>query len=176
MRLTPARTTSPHSAAVNLHQALSAPKPQALRHNQAIINQKPDMSEDTIHHSFELIADRVGDITPQVYEKYFSTCPDSEALLLHLDDVTRGKMMDEIYRLMMVDDYKQESDYLNWEVVNHEAAYSVEPHMYEGLFDALINVVSEALGSDFTPQVAEAWQQRTAALQKEILSRFTAHS
>ena len=30
-----------------------------------------------------------------------------------------------------------ENDYLNWEVSNHETAYNVEPHMYEGFLARL---------------------------------------
>lgn len=130
------------------------------------------MSEDFVINSLELLVERVGDITPLVYENYFSRSPDSESLMSHLDDGTRGKMMDEIFRLIMVEDYVMESDYLNWEVSNHEHAYSVEPGMYDGLFEAIIDVVSQALGSDFTPEVEAAWRLRTGALKREIVSRF----
>ena len=131
------------------------------------------MSEDLIVRSFELAVENAGDITPAVYEKYFARCPDSEALMTHIDELVRGKMMEEVYRLIMVEDYGEEEGYLNWEVDNHEMAYSVEPHMYESLFSALIDTVRESLGDEWNAEFEAAWQKRSESLCKEILGRFS---
>ena len=131
------------------------------------------MSEDFVVECLELVAEKAGDITPVIYEKYFERCPDSAAVMSHLDETTMGKMMDEVYRLIMVADCASESDYLNWEVVNHEFAYSVEPHMYEGLFAAMTEAVSEALGVDWNTAMESAWKARCDDLRREIVRRFT---
>ena len=106
-------------------------------------------------------------------EKYFQKCPDSESLMTHIDELVRGKMMDEVYRLMMVDNYGDEESYLNWEVDNHEMAYSVEPHMYEALFDALIETIKDCLGDAWNPAYEAQWFARTDNLREEIINRFT---
>ena len=130
------------------------------------------MSKDFVIQSLELVAERSGDITSLIYQKYFERCPDSAAVMSHLDETTKGKMMDEVYPLSMVSDYVTESEYLYWEVVNHESAYDVRPHMYEGLFSAIVEAVSEALGLDWNTAIASAWETRCDNLQHEILGRF----
>lgn len=127
---------------------------------------------DVIYESLELLAERAGDITDQVYERYFTVDADSRELMAYVDPGQRGKMMDEILRLILVDDYSEEEGYLNWEVDNHEIAYSVKPEMYAPLFDALIDTVKSALGDDWSGQMEQAWQQRTEALKSEIVRRF----
>ena len=131
------------------------------------------MSEDFVVDSLELVAEKAGDITPLIYQKYFECCPDSAAVMLHLDETTMGKKMEEVYRLMVVADYATESDYLTWEVVNHESAYNVEPHMYEGLFSAMTEAVREVLWVDLNIAIESAWKARCDDLRHEIVRRFT---
>jgi len=126
------------------------------------------MSKDFVVESLELVAERSGDITPLIYKRYFERCPDSEVVISHLDEVTMGKMMDEVYRLLMVSDYVTESEYLNWEIANHESAYDVQPHMHNELFTAILEVVREALGLDWNTVIADAWETRCDNLQHEI--------
>ncbi|MBT4162359.1 MAG: globin [Gammaproteobacteria bacterium] len=131
------------------------------------------MSDDLIIRSLELAVANAGDITPAVYKKYFARCQDSKALMIHVDELVRGKMMDEVYRLVMVEDYGEEDGYLNWEVDNHEMAYSVKPHMYESLFSALIETICESLGDEWNADYAAAWKQRSDRLRHEIVRRFS---
>ena len=131
------------------------------------------MSEDLIYKSFELAAEKGEDISDSVYEKYYRICPDSKDLMAYVDERVKAKMMEEVYRLVMVEDFAEETGYLNWEVDNHEMAYSVLPHMYDGLFAALIVTVSETLGDDWSEEYASAWQSRTDQLNQEILARFS---
>ncbi len=133
------------------------------------------MTEDLVYHSMELVAECPGDISATIYEKYFARCPESEALMSHLDDLTRGRMMEEVYRLFMIDNYVQEEAYLNWEVKNHQVAYSVKPHMYANLFDAIVETIREALGEHWNTDFERAWQKRTNALLVEIHQRFAEH-
>ena len=130
------------------------------------------MAEDLVYRSFELAAERAGDISPSVYEKYFARCPASEGLMSHIDELVRGKMMDEVYKLLMTEDYAEEENYLNWEVKNHQFAYSVEPQMYDTLFNALVETIRESLGDDWNADFEDAWRERTEALLQEIHQRF----
>jgi len=129
------------------------------------------MAEDLVYTSFEIVADRAGDISPAVYEKYFARCPGSEALMSHIDGIVRGRMLDEVYRLLMNESYKDEESYLNFEVKNHKLAYSVEPHMYENLLSALKDVIAESLADDWNESFEQAWQERINLLLVEIQTR-----
>ena len=126
---------------------------------------------DAVNESLELAAEIAGDITPAIYERYFANCPGSEALMSHIDELVQAKMMAEVYRLIMLPSYEDETGYLNFEVDNHSLAYSVEPHMYGNLLEALKDTVEETLGDQWQPQHEQAWQDRLEALLKEINSR-----
>ena len=130
------------------------------------------VSEDLIVQSLEIAAEN-GDITEQIYQRYYEISPESAELMRYVDDNVKGKMMDEIYRLLMVQDYAEESAYLNWEVDNHEMAYSVLPRMYDGLFEAVYETVEACLGDNWTDACAAAWHERLGSLQQEVLDRFS---
>lgn len=131
------------------------------------------MSEELIYQSLEKVSESVGDITPLVYEKFFDQSPESHDLMLHMDEGVRGKMMDEVYRLIMVEDFTGESEYLNWEINNHEIAYSVLPQMYDDLFSALKQVISEGMGDEWNGDFDAAWSAKIEKLLGEIKPRFT---
>ena len=92
----------------------------------------------------------------------------------HMDDLQRGKMMDEVYRLLMVEDFGAEAEYLNWEINNHEIAYSVMPDMYDDFFAALKETIQEVMGPDWNDDFDNAWSAKIDQLVSEIKPRFGA--
>lgn len=130
------------------------------------------MTEDLVTESLLLAAEQDIDITPLIYDRFFAYSPESHALMAHVDETALGKMMEEVFRLVMVEDYAPEAGYLTWEVNNHEVAYSVDPDMYEPLFRALIETIRESLGDRWSPEIEQAWLTRTAELQGQIVGRF----
>lgn len=131
------------------------------------------MTEDLVYQSLEMIAEKGVDITQAVYENYFSSSPESEQLMSHMDPLAMGKMMEEILRLIMIEDFTEEDGYLNWEVENHEMAYNVEPDMYDPLFTALIETVKGTMGESWNADYEAAWITRTNTLKQEIVGRFS---
>lgn len=125
---------------------------------------------DPVVQSLEIAAEG-GDFSKAVYELYFSRCPGSEALMSHIDHIVRGRMLDEVFRLIMLDNYGSEQAYLNFEVDNHKNAYSVEPHMYENLLFALKDTVRDTVGQQWNNSFDEAWDNRIDLLKKEISER-----
>ena len=126
---------------------------------------------DLVLKSFELAAETGTDITPLIYDKYFKSSPESVDLMSHIDELVRGKMMEEVFRLLMVENYQPEAKYLNFEIKNHESAYNVEPDMYIKLLDAVRVAVKETLRSEWSIKYEEAWQGRISDLTNELLSR-----
>lgn len=129
---------------------------------------------DLVTESLELTAEVSGDITSKVYARYFESCPGSEALMSHIDELVQAKMLTEVYRLVMLQDYNDEAGYLNFEVDNHALAYSVEPHMYGNLLYALMDTVQETLGYQWQNSYDDAWKDRIETLLTEIESRVKA--
>ncbi|MBT3897158.1 globin [Pseudomonadales bacterium] len=129
------------------------------------------MAKDLVYTSFEIVAEKADDISLAVYKNYFARCPGSKELMTHVDDIVRGRMLDEVYRLMMNEDYSDEESYLNFEVKNHRLAYSVKPDMYGNLLEALKEVIAESLGAEWNDAYELAWQSRIDLFIKEIQNR-----
>jgi hemoglobin-like flavoprotein len=125
------------------------------------------MSVDAIQQSFEVAAERVGDIAPAVYEAYFARCPESRELMRYVDRYMRGRMLDSLFELLMADEMSDQFRYLQFEAKNH-ATYGVLPHMYGNLLTALRDTVQDACASDWTPAMAAAWDSRLGVLLREI--------
>lgn len=127
--------------------------------------------DDPIIASLEIAAENAGDISPLVYEKYFNRCEGSKELMSHIDDLVRGKMLNEVLRLIMLPNYDDEQQYLDFEVKNHKFAYSVEPQMYANLLSALRDTIKEAAGTEWDNAMEQAWLERISTLSQEIESR-----
>ena len=122
---------------------------------------------DLIMTSLEITAERAGDITQAVCERFFSKCPDSRELMAHIDLGVQGRMIEEVMRLLMVPDSHTQSGYLEFEITTHRA-YGVRMEMYANLLSAVEETVESALGELWNEDFRDAWQQRLGALTKEI--------
>lgn len=131
-------------------------------------------AEDLVYHSFEVAAERVGDIVEPVYARYFARDPDAAALMSHMDHLTLGRMLNEVVRLLMTADYESDGGYLDFEVKNHQWAYRVHGRMYSELLNAVRDTVEEAMAGDWNAAYAAAWQERLATLLREINARTAA--
>ena len=120
--------------------------------------------------SLELAAEHLGDVTERVYRRYYADCPSAAEVMAHSDEHMQGRMLDEVFRLLMVEDVGSEDGYLDFEVDNHRA-YNVELTMYPDLFGAVMAVVRDGLGDAWTEAFETAWQSRIASLLRAIESR-----
>lgn len=125
-------------------------------------------TQDLIISSLEMVAERSGDINPMIYGLYFQNSPGSEELMAHIDHLVQGKMMEEVMRLLMVEDISLEDQYLTFEMKTHEEAYNVIESMYDGLLSAVWQIVREGVGEDWNEHYENAWKERVASLLDEI--------
>lgn len=121
---------------------------------------------ELIAESLELLIDSDTDLYGQVYQHFFRMNPDAETLMTHMDELTRGRMLEEVTRLLMVDDLTAESAYVAFEYNNHRTAYSVQGTMYRQLFDAFVIAVKGAVGDAWRPEFDEAWLMRAKELEQ----------
>ena len=122
--------------------------------------------------SLEVAAGSEDDLSHAFFESYLKRCPDSRALMEHMDDHMRGRMMSGIYDLMLVASDEDQRRYMAFELDNH-TSYGARPHMYEHLFDALLESVREACGEAWTEDWEQAWRARMNTLLTEA-QRFHA--
>lgn len=131
--------------------------------------------QDQIIASLEIAAEKCGDISPAVYERYFEKSPGSEELMVQIDHLVRGKMLDEIMRLLMTEDYSMEDEYLTFEMKTHEEAYSVIKSMYGSLLHSVWEILREGIGGEWTDGFEYAWDKRIQALELAIENHSPSH-
>ncbi|MGE0625852.1 MAG: globin [Pseudomonadales bacterium] len=122
---------------------------------------------DTITQAMELVAERAGDITEAVFARYFDRCAGSRALMDHMDEYMRGRMMTQVLLLLMEPGEQELASYLHFETDAHKS-YGVEQYMYENLLAAVHEEVAQALNGAFTPAMDAAFRSRIDHLLKEI--------
>ncbi len=127
------------------------------------------MSVDAILQSFEIAAERAGDIVPAAYEAYFARCPESRDLMRLVDQHMRGRMLESVLQLFMAEETDEQLGYLQFETRNH-VNYGVLPHMYGNLLTAVRDTVRDACGADWTPTMEAAWATRIGALVEGIVA------
>ena len=131
------------------------------------------MSVNAIHQSFEIAAERGGDIAQAIYDAYFARCPESRDLMRYVDRYMRGRMLDSLFELAMADETSDQFRYLQFEATNHKT-YGVLPHMYENLLTAVRDTVKATCGADWTRAMETAWNSRLEVLLREIRSSLQA--
>lgn len=131
------------------------------------------MSEAAIIASLELVADRVGDPAPLVYERLFAAQPEMRALFtLDRDNAVRGNMLAQLIDAMI--DLAGEGRYarglIQTEVINH-SNLGVPPEVFITFVDTVIATFRDALGAEWTEEFEGAWgdlaQQFNAMLETE---------
>jgi len=128
---------------------------------------KQSSDTEVVVETFSRAADIAGDIAPEIYSAYFRRCPGSQALMEHIDHRMKGRMMDEVLKLLMAEELPDQRSYLDFETRTH-AGYGVEPVMYENLLLAVRDTVKSVLAEKWNETCESAWQSRIESLLTEI--------
>ena len=124
-------------------------------------------SSDRIIAAMEQVAESLGDITDQVFERYFAQSSTSYALMDHMDQHMLGRMLDQVLLLLMESGEEELEGYLRFETKAH-AAYGVEQPMYEALMNSVRGVIREGLGDGYDSATAAAFDERIQFLLNRI--------
>ena len=120
-----------------------------------------------IIESLEIVAEKAGDIAPAVIHRYHARCTDSALLMDHMDNYMLGRMLDQVFLLLMEEGTAELRNYLEFETMNH-LSYGVENFMYDNLFDAVFETVRSIAGDTWSAEFESAWQARIEVLTREI--------
>ena len=123
---------------------------------------------EVVYADLEMVAERVGDIAPGVYERFFAKSEVGRSTMGHSDEHMRGRMLEQVLELMFDDRHLESGGYLDWELENHIDAYGVEPSMYSDFFIAFVEEIAAGMGSDWNQQHQAAWQQRIDSILKVV--------
>jgi hypothetical protein len=114
-----------------------------------------------IMDALERLAEQDVDLTDDVYQRFYASCGAASSLMRHTDQHMRGRMLAQVYELLLASD---DNEYIEWEVDNHRSAYAVETDMYEPFLFAIRDAVRHQLGSDWQTSDDHAWDKRISTL------------
>lgn len=130
------------------------------------------MSTDTqvIYDCFEKLAESDNDIAALVYRKFTTSMPGAEQHIDYMDDRMKGRMLDQVYRLLL-DDVAE--DYLRFETDMHKG-YGADTTLYHGLLTAVKDSVRETLQESWTVTEDAAWDRTIEKIISSIARLETA--
>ena len=131
------------------------------------MHQRTDLAE----RSFERLAEARGDITAEVIERYYASCPGARGSFAHhgLDNIPEleGRMVSETAYMLM--HWAADPTTVRIEqgttICHHQDTLEVGPHWYMGLIDAVLEVLFETI-PDSEQREREIWGE----IREEIAS------
>lgn len=123
-----------------------------------------------IQHSFELVAERCDDLTPLVYRRLFRAHPEAEAMFRSEgSDLVKGSML--ALAIDAILDFSGERSghfrLIECEVISHDA-YGTPRKLFREFFGVIADTMREVLGSDWSPEMDEAWRQLLVEIDRLI--------
>ena len=119
-----------------------------------------------IEQSFELAAERCGDLTPLVYERLFATNPEARALFrTEGSEPVKGSMLALTIEALLdfVGERSGRYRMIECEAVSHDA-YGTSRDMFVTFFAAIADTLRDLLGSDWSDDIDAAWRRLLAEL------------
>jgi hemoglobin-like flavoprotein len=123
-----------------------------------------------IQHSFELAAERCGDLTPLVYRRLFREHPEAEPMFRReANDFVKGSMLALTIDAIMdfAGDRTGSFRMIQCEVQSHEA-YGTPRELFGKFFGVIAETMREILGTEWSPEIGEAWRQLLAEIDQVV--------
>src|SRR5690606_8356604 len=118
--------------------------------------------------SLEYVAEHAGDLTQELYHRFAERCPQSAALMSHMDEYMLGRMMQDVLLLVMTPPDDVDDHYLSFEMESHRA-YGVTPEMFPPLLQVVRDAAKHHMRDRWTPQVDAAWHERLELLSARLM-------
>ena len=119
---------------------------------------------DAITQSLELVAERGGDPTAQVYARLFAEFPETEARFFR--DVTgaiRAEMLTMVFDCLMDPGGPYQLNMVRAERVNHDG-FGTPNEVFNRFFWIVMETCRELAGAAWTPAFEQAWRGRIDAV------------
>jgi hemoglobin-like flavoprotein len=132
-------------------------------------------SANPIRRSFELAAERCEDLTPRVYRRLFRKHPEAEAMFRTAgSDLVKGSMLALTIGAMLdfASDRTGHFRMIECEVSSHEA-YGTPRKLFGEFFGVIADTMREILGTDWSPEMEQAWRKLLAELDHLVTQSQT---
>ncbi|MGB8363845.1 MAG: globin [Rhizomicrobium sp.] len=124
-----------------------------------------------IERTLERMAEATDDITPQVYEAFFSMRPDAKELFGATFDMGRGRMLNDVFMTLL--DQANGKTYLDYTlqsyVGDHDSIGVKSMSMYKDFLAALRTTISDVLGSSWPQDEKEAFNRHCDLMNVHLL-------
>jgi hypothetical protein len=110
---------------------------------------------EIICQCFEAVADSHTDIAPAVYASVSEKMPGMDQHIGFMDGRMRGRMLDQIYKLLLGD---VDDGYLEFEARMHQG-YGADLAQYQGILEAVKDAVCNVLSDTWSAAEEAAWNR-----------------
>ena len=117
---------------------------------------------DPVTDTLDAVAQQDIDLTDPVLDHYATRRPESAALMAHMDEYMKGRMMADVLMLLMTPPAEVDHQYLTFEVESHRA-YGVTIEQFPDLLASVRDSVREVLGDAWDAAAEQAWEARITA-------------
>ena len=112
-----------------------------------------ETESQVIRQCLEEVAEIDTDLTPAIYARLSRQVPEIDQHIDYLDERMRGRMLDQVYQLLLGE---LDRDYLDFESRMHEG-YGATPAMYRGMLQAVKEEVRDVLAEQWSDSRDVAW-------------------
>lgn len=123
-----------------------------------------------IEKSLELLAERLPDPTPAVYERLFASQPAMKAHFWRdTNDAIKGEMLSRVFAAILdfIGERRYADHMIGAELVTHEG-YDIPRDVFATFFGTVADTIREVLGADFTPEMDAAWRELLAEIDAYV--------
>ena len=148
---------------------------QRCRKNRLAQCEVSVMSAHPIERSFEMAAERYGDLTPLVYQKLFREHPEAQAMFRSEGgDLVKGSMLALTIEAILdfVGERSGRFRMIECEVVSHDA-YGTPRDLFVAFFGVIAATLREILQTDWSPEIDAAWQQLLGEIEAIVSAQIT---
>jgi hemoglobin-like flavoprotein len=121
-----------------------------------------------LDHTLELVAQRIGDPAPLVFDRLFAEAPDLQALFCNdASGAVRAEMFLRAVECLQdaVGTRQFSTGLVAAEHQTHQG-YGVSTSQFQRFFALVVEVFREVLGADWTPEIDEAWTRALRHLDR----------
>ncbi len=123
-----------------------------------------ETDREIVRHCLEQVAESGVDLAPGVYRVFCEGSPDAASHIEFMDERMRGRMLDQIYNVLLGD---VEDNYLEFEARTHRG-YGADERLYRSILEAVRDSVKLSLGEGWSAQAEAAWDRSINQITSEL--------